>query len=69
MSERVAWAQLMRLGMGQLGLTPDVFWALTPAELFILAGADGGTVAMTRAGLASLEARFPDNARGQADDG
>jgi uncharacterized phage protein (TIGR02216 family) len=64
---RVAWGRLMRLGIGQLGLAPDVFWSLTPAELFLLAGIDGGQAAMTRAGLAELAARFPDGPRQRAD--
>lgn len=57
---RVAWPQLMRLGMVELRLTPEVFWALTPAELFLLAGLGEGPVALNRAGLDVLRARFPD---------
>jgi len=30
---RVAWPRLMRLGMVDLGLSPDAFWALTPADV------------------------------------
>lgn len=37
MSDREAppldWAQLMRLGLGVLGRSPDAFWAMTPVEL------------------------------------
>ncbi len=58
----IAWPRLMRLGMVRLGLAPDVFWDLTPAELFLLAGVDGAPAALTRAGLADLLARFPDAA-------
>jgi uncharacterized phage protein (TIGR02216 family) len=51
----------MRLGMVQLGLRPDVFWDLTPAELFLLAGVtNGGSAALDRAGFEALLARFPD---------
>jgi uncharacterized phage protein (TIGR02216 family) len=57
---RVAWPKLMRLGMVELGLAPAVFWDLTPAELFLLAGLDRGPAALTRAGLDALVARFPD---------
>lgn len=49
----------MRLGLGQLRLTPDQFWQLTPAELKLMAGIDGSGV-MTRAGMAELMAKYPD---------
>ena len=62
MSE-VAWPTLMRLGMVELGLAPQVFWDLTPAELFLLAGIGPGARPMDRAGLAALMARFPDAGR------
>lgn len=62
---RVAWPKLMRLGMVRLGLAPDVFWDLTPAELFLLAGVDGAPEALKRAGLDALLARFPDAAPAQ----
>ena len=35
---RIAWSGLMQLGLVQLRLAPEVFWALTPAELMLLAG-------------------------------
>ncbi|MBA3325181.1 MAG: phage tail assembly chaperone [Rhodobacteraceae bacterium] len=57
---RVAWPELMRLGMVELGLAPAVFWDLTPAELFLLARLDESPRALTRAGLVELSARFPD---------
>ncbi|WP_118134886.1 rcc01693 family protein [Oceanicella sp. SM1341] len=70
MAERVAWARLMRLGMVQLGLAPERFWALTPAELFLLAGLDDGSAqGMTRGALEALEARFPDRPNGERSDG
>jgi uncharacterized phage protein (TIGR02216 family) len=61
---RVAWPALMRLGMVDLGLAPQAFWDLTPAELFLLAGIAPGERPMDRAGLAALMARFPDSRRG-----
>lgn len=57
---RIAWAGLMRLGLRELRLDPDVFWNLTPAELLLIAGVGPGRPALTRAGLADLQARFPD---------
>ena len=62
---KIAWTRLMRLGMGRLGLAPDVFWSLTPAELMLLAGAGAESEALTRAGLDELVARFPDRPRPQ----
>ena len=35
---RIAWGGLMRLGMVELRLSPEVFWGLTPAELMLIAG-------------------------------
>ena len=60
---RVAWSRLMELGLARLGLAPEVFWSLTPAELMLIAGMQPGREAMTRAGLAELAARFPDAPR------
>ncbi|MFO1208812.1 MAG: rcc01693 family protein [Amaricoccus sp.] len=60
---RVDWPGLMRLGLVRLGLLPEVFWALTPAELMLLAGLGDGRAAMTRDGLDALAARFPDAPR------
>lgn len=60
----VAWPKLMHLGMVELGLKPDEFWKLTPAELFLLAGFGSATSALDRAGFESLLARFPDRPPG-----
>jgi uncharacterized phage protein (TIGR02216 family) len=60
---RIAWPRLMELGLVRMGLSPEVFWGLTPAELMLMAGLGGGRAAMTRAGLAELAARFPDRMR------
>lgn len=58
--QSVAWPQLMRLGMLQLGLAPEVFWALTPAELMFLAGAGQGQTMFSRDRLDELMAQYPD---------
>jgi uncharacterized phage protein (TIGR02216 family) len=61
--KRIAWPGLMRLGLVRLGLSPEVFWGLTPAELMLMAGQGTETGSMSRAGLAALAARFPDRSR------
>jgi uncharacterized phage protein (TIGR02216 family) len=60
----IAWPQLMRLGLTELGLTPDVFWGLTPVELMLMAGLGDGPGMLTRADLSDLTARFPDTPSG-----
>jgi uncharacterized phage protein (TIGR02216 family) len=62
--KRVAWPKLMRLGLVQMGLDPDIFWNLTPAELMLMASG-GGDEALSRAGLAELAERFPDKSRAE----
>ena len=53
------WAALVRLGLGQLRLTPDQFWQLTPTELALMAGLDGSKT-LSRTGLGELMAKYPD---------
>ena len=61
MSGGLDWPGLMRAGMRGLGLRPDQFWALTPAELALMLGIEPGRGGgMSRAGLEALMARFPD---------
>ncbi len=65
---KVAWPALMDLGLRQLRLSPDTFWALTPAELMFLAGADAGSArCLTRSGLDALMAEYPDREEDEAD--
>lgn len=54
------WPALIRLGLRDLGLPPEVFWTLTPHELQILIGEKGSAPAMTRARLDVLAASYPD---------
>jgi uncharacterized phage protein (TIGR02216 family) len=67
---RIAWIPLMRLGIGRMGLLPDVFWALTPAEFLLMAGLDGPeALRMSRSTLERLSALYPDAPKGeQVDD-
>ena len=62
------WPGLMRAGLRGLRLTPDQFWALTPAELALMLGVEAGAGAMTRGRLADLAARFPDRKTGDRDE-
>lgn len=55
------WGALMRTAFGRLGLEPDRFWKLTPAELRMLLGEGAGLPAMTRDGLTAMMAAFPDD--------
>lgn len=57
----------MALGLGALGLSPSVFWAMTPRELdCALLGRLGGRAAIVansppdKRALADLMRRFPD---------
>ncbi|WP_136442339.1 rcc01693 family protein [Pacificoceanicola onchidii] len=54
------WPALMRAGIRGLGLSPDEFWALTPAELQVLLGEGAGGRPMGRSRLGELMAAFPD---------
>ncbi|MFC3569414.1 phage tail assembly chaperone [Paracoccus simplex] len=66
MSGGLDWPGLLRMALGPvrlggLGLTPEQFWVLTPAELALMLGIEPGRGgAMTRDRLAELVARYPD---------
>lgn len=65
MSEQVDWRGLMRLGLGELRLSPETFWSMTPEEFrCALEGAGlvpvGGANPISRTGLEALMERFPD---------
>ncbi|MCA8870029.1 MAG: phage tail assembly chaperone [Rhodobacteraceae bacterium] len=58
------WPALMRAGLGGLGLRPQEFWDLTPVELLLMLGLDGGGAPrLNRARLHELSAEFPDETR------
>ena len=54
------WPGLMRAGLGRLGLTPDAFWRLTPAELVLMLGDPGAVPPLNRARLEELARAWPD---------
>lgn len=56
------WPNMMRAGLYGLGLTPDAFWRLTPAELRLMLGLEQAVPVFDRARLEDLMARFPDKA-------
>lgn len=57
------WPGLMRSGMAGLGLRPEEFWKLTPAELALMLGDPAGAVPLGRARLDELRRAFPDAER------
>ncbi len=62
-SEPFPWAEVMAFGLGVLRLPPEVFWAMTPAELKAAAeGIYGRSTGepMGREALETLLAAFPD---------
>lgn len=62
-SSTFPWQQLMGIGLGQLRIPADRFWALTPKELrAIIVGTMGMTqdAPMPRDLLNSLIKKFPD---------
>lgn len=60
------WPALARLGITQLKLRPDQFWALTPAELGMMVGPVGPRP-MGKQKLSALMAQFPDRLKEAAD--
>ncbi|MDT0683619.1 phage tail assembly chaperone [Roseicyclus sp. F158] len=61
------WAGLIRLGLGGLGMRPDAFWRLTPAELALMLGLETEAPPLTRARLAELARAYPDSNDGGGD--
>lgn len=63
------WSAMTRVAIGDMGLKPNEFWALTPAEFLIMSGIGSGPQPMGRAGLMELLARFPDTPTERPNDG
>lgn len=57
---RFDWTGLMQAGMRGLGLKPDEFWRLTPAELQLMLGRDRSSGPLSRARLEEMSRAFPD---------
>lgn len=57
---RLDWPSLMRVGIPGLGLSPEVFWALTPAELKLMLGDPQSVGPLLSSGLDALMAAYPD---------
>lgn len=55
------WPALMRAGLRGLGLRPDQFWQLTPAEFLMMLGEGGVDAPMGRSRLEELSQAYPDN--------
>jgi uncharacterized phage protein (TIGR02216 family) len=52
---------VIHAGLSLLRLSPDVFWALTPVELFAMTGGMRAKVGgLDRVGMEGLMRRFPD---------
>ena len=62
------WPGLMRAGMQGLGLRPDQFWSLTPAELALMLGVDPASAPMTRSRLDALARAWPDRKPNQEEE-
>lgn len=60
MSGGFDWPVLMRAGLQGLGLQPDVFWALTPAEFQVMLGDPAKAGPLLSEGLDALMSAFPD---------
>ncbi|MFG6582934.1 rcc01693 family protein [Sulfitobacter sp. 1A12779] len=61
------WPALLRVGLSRLGLPPDQFWALTPAELQLMLGPKSGPAPLLSDGLAALMSAYPDETKGAGD--
>ncbi|WP_299420041.1 rcc01693 family protein [uncultured Shimia sp.] len=54
------WPVLLAAGVQRLGLRPQEFWHLTPAELALMLGQGGEETSLARAGLEQLMDAYPD---------
>ena len=54
------WSAMLRAGVLGLGLRPDDFWRLTPAEFQLMLGDQGAKAPLLSQGLNALMAAYPD---------
>ncbi len=54
------WPALMRLGIKEMRLKPDDFWALSPAEFLLIMGINEASAPMARKRLIELATAYPD---------
>lgn len=54
------WPALMRAGLRGLGLHPQEFWRLTPAELMMMLGSEEQQLPLSRNRLEDLAQLYPD---------
>ncbi|MBU2993700.1 phage tail assembly chaperone [Octadecabacter sp. 1_MG-2023] len=62
------WPAMMRVALKGLELKPDEFWALTPAEFWLLLGDEVGAMPMGRSRLDELSRSYPDRVSGKGED-
>lgn len=62
------WPALMKVGLRGLRLSPEAFWALTPAEFQTMLDEPGRTGPLLSTGLDALMAIYPDKKDEEADD-
>jgi uncharacterized phage protein (TIGR02216 family) len=60
MSQPLGWPGMLRAGVQGLGLVPEVFWRLSPAELRLMLGEGVQLAPLTRTRLEELARAFPD---------
>ncbi len=60
---RLDWPAMLRAGISGLGLGPDQFWRLTPAEFLLMLGEGGGPAPLGRRRFEELLAAFPDHSQ------
>lgn len=55
------WKQAIGFGLGQLRLSPEQFWRMTPRELaYAIEAVTGRSAPLDRGSLAQLMKRYPD---------
>ena len=55
------WKQAIGFGLGQLRLSPEQFWRMTPRELaYAIEAVSGRRASLDRAGFTDLMKRYPD---------